>query len=328
MRAWSAAGPPTPRLPSSPGSAVPGQRPGVPHGLPQLHLLGRQVAVQESHRLLGQQGAAHRGGQARAPARADDLCTGGFRGRRAAAPQPTTRLGPQQRPAPAPARTPALPPQAQPQPSTSSSGPKRKCTSSTALGFSMCFCSLAWVEGTGRVWGPRSGPTPHGQLREMELQALPVGGGGVVSIPGRGASVWAWLQNGGVIYDWAWTPIVGVVYVMGVVSSEWAWFLTRAGLPVGCVPWTVGVASNVWAWPQAWAELNMLYGLSYMNFQHVGVVSNTAVVTDWGVASTREAVPLAWAWPPTEGRGLYGGRGSQWDVFPVCGRGLRHSCGF
>lgn len=171
MRARSAAGPPMPRLPSGPGSAVPGQRPGVPHVLPQLHLLGRQVAVQESHRLPGQQGAAHRGGQARAPARADDLCTRGFRGRRAAAPRPTTRLGPPQRPAPPQPGTPALPPQpqSQPRPSTSSSGPKRKCTSSTALGFSMCFCSLAWVEGTGRVWGPRSGPSPHRQLGEMEL---------------------------------------------------------------------------------------------------------------------------------------------------------------
>lgn len=194
---------PTPRLPSSPGGAVPGQRPGVPHGLPQLHLLGRQVAVQESHRLLGQQGAAHRGGQARAPARADDLCTRGFRGRRAAAPQPTTRLGPQQRPAPR--SSPAPQPQPQPQPSTSSSGPKRKCTSSTALGFSMCFCSLAWVEGTGRVWGPRGGPGRWSYRPSVSAEgAWPPSWGGALAC-GRGSNVEAWSPMGCELYVWAWS---------------------------------------------------------------------------------------------------------------------------
>lgn len=186
---------PTPRLPSSPGGAVPGQRPGVPHGLPQLHLLGRQVAVQESHRLLGQQGAAHRGGQARAPARADDLCTRGFRGRRAAAPQPTTRLGPQQRPAPDPARHPS-PPAPAPAPAQHQfQRPEEEVHQLHGAGVLDVLLQL------GLGGGDRQSVGSPRWLGEMELQALCVGRGGVASILGRGASVWAWLQRGGVVSD-------------------------------------------------------------------------------------------------------------------------------
>lgn len=43
-------------------------------------------------------------------------------------------------------------------PGTRSSGPKRKCTSSAALGFWMCFCSLAWSGGCGQTgWGDDDG---------------------------------------------------------------------------------------------------------------------------------------------------------------------------
>ena len=40
-----------------------------------------------------------------------------------------------------------------PAPGTRSRGPKRKCISSAALGFWMCFCSLAWGRGADRRVG-------------------------------------------------------------------------------------------------------------------------------------------------------------------------------
>lgn len=97
---------------------------------------------------------------------------------------------------------------------------------------------------------------------------------------------------------------MGSSWCVGVVSNLQLWAL-------GCSLQHVGVASSM----GRGSNTGGVWSLKYGQFPTRGRgLQHTAVVTDWGVASTREALSLAWAWPPTKGCGLYNRRGSQWVV--------------